>query len=325
MDPRLVEVERHTILPDTHWRYRIPLPENSTLRRSVQQHGILSPLLLLEKDKKQYFIIDGFQRFEWIQGTRFTRIPARIYPAGQAELAFWKGLQINTSIRPLSVVEKAHVVQHIQGFRDEAIIQAILKDLAIPPKGTFLQIYREIAALPIPMQQYFHQYQFSFRQIERLRALKIETLEPWIRLAIQLRLKAQEFLNIMEMVWDIAVRENLSVAQCYQALSIDELLSREWTPQQKTTFLKNLLHQRRYPLLTRMRNRIDEAAKEIQENAPLPVKIFWDPNLETPGYHLQFYLEKEDDLHRLGELIEEPEFKNRLVQLFSVIRSMEED
>ncbi len=325
MSSRFETVPRSTVVRDSRWRYRYAALDDDRLRRSIHRSGILTPVLLLRRGAHTYAIVDGFRRLEYLQETPFSHVPARIFEPDSLDEAFWWGLQINASVRPLTVVEKAQVVQIAHTDLSSDTITRILDFLEIPCRGSILQTYREIAGFPEEFKQYLHQYHFSLRQIERLRALKVEALHPWIILARRLRLKAQEFLTLIEWVGDIAVREDLSLDQCYERLEINKILKPEWTVQQKVSFLKQLLYQRRYPVLTTIRSRVTKAVQEVRQHSPLPIDIDWDFNLETPGFGVRFYLEKEDQVYTLQSLIKNPAFTKKLIQLFKLVGTMEED
>lgn len=312
-----------SIRPDTKWKYRLD-EVDSTLTKSLKLIGVLSPLVLLQ-DKNEFVILDGFKRHRFLKDSAALKVPAFLYSSQQAKEGLLHSLALNETRRPLSVIEKSNVINIIQAIGDEDFQNKVCDFLDIPPKKQFVQKYLTINAFPDRAKHYFHGYQFSLRQIERIMPVSIQSLLSWIKLAQELNIKAQEFVQLVETVWDISIKENIAVDQLYHTLKIDELIMLRSTAQQKSTDLKNLLHQKRYPMLNSIHEKMTKQFDYIQKKSRLPMKVSWDRTLEQSGYWLNIYLEHKDSIDQLQNVLESPSLRDDLRELFKIIMHSLED
>lgn len=311
-----------SIRPDPKWKYRL-YREDAILAKSIHLAGVLSPLVLLQ-DQNGFVILDGFKRHRFLQEKAALKVPSFLYSAEQVKEGFLHGLVLNAARQPLSVVEKSNVVKIIQSIGDakgvdETFQNQIYSFLDIPPQRRFIQKYLAIHAFPEEAKQYFHEFQFSLRQIERIMPVSITALLPWIRLAQNLRIKAQEFVQLVETIWDISLQENMQVYQLYDKLGISNLLKPKQPLAQQVSTLKTFLHQERYPLLNQIQSNIERQIARIRRKSKLPIQISWDKSLEQTGYWVNIYLDNESSLSELKELLESAEMENSLRKLFHII------
>jgi hypothetical protein len=313
-----------SIRPNPKWKYRFDT-EDPILTKSLKLKGVLSPLVLLQ-DKNDFVILDGFKRFQILKDNSAFKVPAILYPAPDAKEGFLHGLLLNETRYPLSTIEKSNVVKIIQSFSDDEDFQnRIYNFLDIPYKRQFTQRYLAINAFPESAKHYFHESQFSLRQIERIAPVSIPSILPWIELARGLLMKAQEFVQLIEAIWDISIKENTAVDQLYHKFNIHEFLKPKSTAQQKSAILKALLHQRRYPMLNSIQEKMIKRSKDIHKKSRLPIQISWDKTLEQSGYWLNIYLEHQNSIDQLQHFFESPELRNDLKKLFGIIMHSPED
>lgn len=308
-----------SIRPDPKWKYRLDHQKDQILAKSMNLAGVLSPLVLLQ-DQNDFVILDGFKRHRFLQDNAALKVPSFLYSMQQAREGFLHGLVLNEARQPLSVIEKSNVMRIIQSFaHDEDFQKKVYNFLNIPPQKQFIEKYLTINSLPDESKHYFHDFQFSLRQIERVLPVSIQPLLPWIRLAQELNIKAQEFVQLVEIVQDLSIKGNTSADELYKKLGIKELIKRELTTQQKVFKLKDYLCQKRFPMLHQIQERVTEHVARIQKNSKLPVEITWDKKLEQSGYWFNIYLDNKNSLKNLKELFESSELDNELRKLFEII------
>ncbi len=307
------------ITRDPALRYRLHAV-TPQLERSIQLSGIMTPVVVT-RGESGWLLLDGHLRLDVAHKIPLETIPVTVVP--DIATGLLQSVWVNHAQEPLSVVEKARVRAVLAQFISDERLQEVLQFLDVPTRR-MQQLLLEIANYPLEVQQYFHEQQFSLKQIERLRSLKIEKLLPWIELARQLRIKAPEFQQIIEMVWDISVREDCSIEACYRYLNVDQLLEGQWTVQQKVQRLKQYLMEHRFPLLTRMRKLLEQRSQPLQRLSPVPLRIQWDRNLEEMGIWLQFFVEDVQDIKKLEDLMKNPEFLTGVKQLLETFTQTKE-
>jgi hypothetical protein len=307
-----------SIQPDPKWKYRFD-KEDSILSKSLKLKGALSPLVLLQ-DKNHFVVLDGFKRFQILKDNSASKVPAVLYSVSDAKDGFLHGLLLNETRYPLSTIEKSNVVKIMQTFSDDEGFQShVYNFLDIPTKGQFIKKYLSINAFPEEAKKYFHKFQFSLRQIERITPISISSLLPWIQLAHELHLKSQEFVNLIEIICDISINKNEPIDKLYKELKINDILKQDSTPQQKSSNLKSYLHEKRYPMLTSIQKEVTDQVNQIQKKSNLPIQVGWDKTLEQTGYWFTIYLESDDSIAQLQNLLESNELGDDLKKLFKII------
>lgn len=317
-----------SIRPDPKWKYRLYEVvdlnrEDPVLAKSMTLAGVLSPLVLLQ-DQNDFVILDGFKRHRFLEDNAALKVPSFLYSIQQAKEGFLHGLVLNEARQPLSVIEKSNVVKIVQSFSnakgvDEDFQNQIYDFLDIPPQRQFIRKYLAINAFPDSAKKYFHEFQFSLRQIERIMPVSIPGLLLWIELAQGLRIKAQEFVQLVEIIWDISLRENTPVDQLYENLGIKELFKSNQPISQQLSDLKDFMYQKRYPLLHQIQGRIEKQIAQVRKESKLPLQISWDKNLEQSGYWINIYLDNENTITDFRKLLESSELEDGLKKLFRII------
>ena len=312
------------IRTDPKWKYQFD-EEDPILNKSLKLTGVLSPLVLLH-DKDEYAILDGFKRHRFLKDNAAVKVPAFLYSNQQAKEGLLHSLALNETRHPLTTIEKSNVVKLTRSFNgDEDFQNKVCDFLDIPFKRQFIQKYLTINAFAEKAKHYFHEYQFSLRQIDRVIPVSIESLLSWINLAEELHIKAQEFVQLVETIWDISIRENIAIDQLYHAFKVDELLRPQSTAQQKSANLKNFLHQKRYPMLNNIQEKMTHQFERVQKYGQLPMKLSWDKTLEQSGYWLNIHLEHQNSVDQLKTSFESPELRSDLKKLFKIIMNNPED
>jgi hypothetical protein len=312
------------IRPDPKWKYHLD-GEDSILTKSLKLTGVLSPLVLLQ-NTDEYLVLDGFRRYRFLRDQSVREIPAFLYSMHHAQDGLLHSLVLNETNSALTTIEKSNVVRIIQSFNDDEGFQnKVYNFLNIPPKRQFIRRYLTISAFPDSAKHYFHEFQFSMRQIERIMPVSIQSLVNWIELAQELHIKAQEFVRLVETIWDISIRDDIPVDHLYDRFKICDLLRQNATAQQKSANLKDILNQKRYPILNSIERRMTLQFDRIRMNSPLPMKVSWDKTLEQSGYWLEIYLEHYDSVDQLQSFFESPEWRNDLKKPFKLMMHSPED
>ncbi len=156
------------------WEYRLDI-RDSHLLKSLEIKGVLSPFILVQQ-KNKFCLIDGFKRYRFFNNRTVSTIPAMLYSEENVEDAFFHGIILNETQRPLSVIEKSHVIKILHQFEKEEYRSKIYDFLGIPNKKRFIQKYLHINKLPHYSKKYFHEFQFGLRQIERILPSSISSL-----------------------------------------------------------------------------------------------------------------------------------------------------
>jgi len=311
------------IKADPRWEYRRGADDHS-LPRSLKIKGVLSPFIMVQQENR-FCLVDGFKRHRLISKDKVSTVPAWLYAQDKVEEGFFHGLILNSSQRPLNIIEKSSVVRIVNQVGSEDFQRKIYDYLDMPNNPRFIHKYLEIDQLPEFAKEYFHQFQFSFRQLERVLPVSFSQLQPWINAAKQIRIKAQDFVSLVEILSDISLRENIGINTLFNVLEIEELINKNWTQQQKSACLKKHLHQKRFPMLHRIQKNMEEHVRSIQKSSSIPLEFMWDKSLESPGFWLKIHLMDERKIEELQSLVQQHQFIADLKKLFDLIFDLSEE
>lgn len=111
----LLEIELEKIVPNEYQPRRIFNPEKlQELADSIREHGIIQPIVVVERENDKYEIIVGERRFRASQIAGLAKIPAYINPGLEAEAKLELALIENIQRADLNPIEEAKAFQRLQ-------------------------------------------------------------------------------------------------------------------------------------------------------------------------------------------------------------------
>ncbi|RMG62578.1 MAG: hypothetical protein D6715_12120 [Calditrichaeota bacterium] len=294
---------------------------DADLEAQLDAVGIVQPLIGVHT-ADGVGLLDGFRRYEWLARQEPRKVLVQVFPKGQMGRAFVSALSVNHWTRPLSIVEKARALRLARAHLGDEVGEEAARLLEVPPVRKIRQLLAWIDQLPAPARRWLHSARCSVRQVERLRAVKILESPCWLEAAESLNLKAQEFVNLAEQLWEIALRDGSSLDQLYQKLGVDALLGDRRTVQQKQQTLKQRIEETRFPLLKAIQQNVQQQLQQLPRPTGQTIRFTWDPTLERTGVGLQTWIASEADLERLQKLLGDWKFRSSLKQVLKNIQQI---
>lgn len=140
-----LDVPLDLIDPDPENR---PADLNDAFVESVQQHGVLQPVLLKPTDDGRYRLIAGERRYSAAARVGLATIPATIRVADEATAAVWQAVE-NLHRQDLRPSEEARQVARIMaaGMKQKALAAALNKPLS------WVRARLALVALPVEIQE----------------------------------------------------------------------------------------------------------------------------------------------------------------------------
>ncbi len=294
--------------------------DDTALQHSIQAFGVINPILAVRKNG--IIILDGFRRFRAARKSGLPQIPAVIYPEDRLEDCFLCALQLNFIERTLTAVELLRLIyiagQEFSNFFKSKITQMLR--LANFPDVYSLSLH--VAQLPDWMQLYFFRAKFSMKAIEKIRQYPVDQYESWIKMTDSLNFKETEFLQTLENIRDISLRDRVAISDIWNILKIPDLLGKKLTTQQKVQHLKDVINRYRFPISTGVNKKLTSAAKLLEKGVQGNLSISWDRTLENPAFYITFRILAGQSIDQFNHLLSRAEFRKGLIDMMNVMENI---
>lgn len=259
------------------------------LVRSIENSGLIYPVLVVEGDGGKMDVVVGFRRILALKSLKCEKAPMKdLSDVGLSPLDLLLfNLYDNLSVRSFNDVEKGMILNRLKSHLPEKeILNRYMPLLGLPPREETRRIYEKLEALDPALKASRADEELSLKTIKALLETDPESrsvLFDWIK---DLKFNFNQQLLLIENTRDISINENMTIPQVLREKSLtgvreDEKLN---TPQKAKRVLA-VLRSRRFPLLTRA----EEAFEKKVSNLGLPekVKISHPPFFENPHYRLE--------------------------------------
>lgn len=289
---RIKSVSPGEILPDRSLRYRDPLDQwrgALALRRSIQRHGVLDPVLLRETPAGLQ-MVSGFRRLQVATEERLTGIPAQVVQ-GDAGQLFVQVVESHSG-QDSSVREQARAVAVglELGWSVRRVARDLLPALGLEPSANLASRYARLRGLPVELMDLLAVKSFSLRRHLPFCDLPRADCQLLAAVATGLGLGGRQIEEVSTELREVAAREGLALAQVVQQLELDQ-------QEQVTTEALARLEQRRYPEASRRRRQIGELGRELAQGR---VDVRFDRNFTRDGVDLSFHVNSVQQLRELS-------------------------
>lgn len=286
---------------DDTFRIRRVYPD--TLRRSIEEQGVKTPLLVVEHNGSLQ-LVSGWGRYRFAASD--APLPAYVLPTSTPIEELWDR-HITDNDR-WNVVEAARVLERLRQLPtldDQCIVRKKLPLLGIRPANDLFQNYLRLLRLPQVAHDFIERENLPLRRASLFAKLPATALPTFFVHADNLRWTLNEVSEVLELVAETAEREQVSV---------DEILNAACTGQDKSAAL-TYLRQRRFPELARYQKQLAGLMDDL--NFSVPVRVEWDRRLEKPGIRLIAELDDADALQILCREMESQH--DRLKRFFDIL------
>ena len=292
------------------------LPNFKRLRSSIEEIGLIQPVLLREKPSG-YQIVCGFRRISAFHELRIPEIESRVFGAKEIDEfnLFSISLHENLTTRGFNTVEIAIALEkmvHLFPMDRVAVANTFLPLFSLEPNEKILNTYLSLAQMEDGVKSYVLREKVSRSNIRRL-----ATLNPHDRIAIlslisPLKLSESRLREVLILLEEISRRNQCTEKDIVQRPEIQAILSRkEFTPSQKTDRLKKTLMDLRYPRMREMEERFEGKKREL--NLPSNISLHHPPFFEGKELRAEFQFETIEEFRSivssLSSLADKKEFQ----------------
>jgi hypothetical protein len=294
-------------------------PDQQCFVRSCEKLGIVNPVILFRDRESLFHLVDGLKRVQYAGHKQLKTLAAVVLPEYTPATEIVTLILLNRkSVIEASIINRIRFIRFalLSGAPESWVVDTVCPSFGLKPHSSFLKECGQIESLPAELQHFSHEKRFSLKQLLNLACYPPEVLQQLVQWNADLHLTASVMDEIASGLKDYLAFQNLRLEEFLADPEVDSLLCSSLSPRSKTEKLRQLLYEKRFPVLSQANAKI----RECIENLKLPgnMTIDWDRTLENRriGITLQLNdgkqwpeilkrLGKDDLTHTFGKILNE--------------------
>lgn len=269
-------------------------PDLQKLRSSIQETGLIQPVLLRKKPGG-YQIICGFRRISVTKALGRLEVESRVFEEKEMDefRLFSLSLHENLTTRGFNAVEKAVALDkliHRFQIHRAVVINTFLPFFSLEPNEKILSTFLSLVQMEDEIKTYVLKEEVSRGNIRRLSALTPDDRMALLSLISPLKLGENRLRELLTLLEETSRRSHATVREIAAQPELQAVLSqKELTPSQKTERIKKVLTDLRYPKLSQLEKAFEKKRKDL--DLPSNISLHHPPFFEGKGLKIEFQFE----------------------------------
>ncbi len=277
--------------------------------KSLEQNGILIPILLQVVPGKKYRIIDGFKRISWLtsnntasdQKQQETPIPCFILPESmpEREATNIRLETLSTSSDNFSGIQIGRVLKQFQDsdFTTEEIAAQVLPRLGLKPSARLvrqlLDLHNVLKTMTLPESL----LQLGSEDLLPLLKFSQSALPDLAALSERMEVGGKKWRNLLQVLDEVSRLREISANEVLKLPEILEIIGRSSLQAPvRYRLLKQQLDTWRYPELSDLRQRFEQGRQRL--NLSPRITLESDPYFENDDLTLSFKIRSVQELRK---------------------------
>jgi len=304
------------------------LPDIGKLRSSIEEVGLIQPVLLRKK-KDRHQIICGFRRISVMKELGKSEIESKVFEEDERDefQLFSLSLHENLTTRGFNAVEKAIALDKwIHRFQIDpaAVVKTFLPLFSLEPNEKILNTYLSLAQMEDEIKTYVLKEEVSRSNIRRLSTLTSDNRMAVLSLVSPLKLGENRLRETLTLLEEVSRRNQCQEKDIVQRSEIQAVLfQKELTPSQKSERIKKVLMGLRYPKLNQLEKAFEKKKRDL--NLPSNISLQHPSFFEGKRLKIEFQFETTDEyratISSLSLLADKKEFGEMLEDEHQNIRT----
>ncbi len=277
--------------------------------KSLEQNGILIPILLQVVPGKKYRIIDGFKRISWLtsnntasdQKQQETPIPCFILPESmpEREATNIRLETLSTSSGNFSGIQIGRVLKQFQDsdFTTEEIAAQVLPRLGLKPSARLvrqlLDLHNVLKTMTLPESL----LQLGSEDLLPLLKFSQSALPDLAALSERMEVGGKKWRNLLQVLDEVSRLREIAADEVLKLPEILEIIGRSSLQAPvRYRLLKQQLDTWRYPELSDLRQRFEQGRQRL--NLSPRITLESDPYFENDDLTLSFKISSVQELRK---------------------------
>ena len=277
--------------------------------KSLEQNGILIPILLQVVPGKKYRIIDGFKRISWLTSNNTasdqkqleTPVPCFILPEAipEREATKIRLEPLSTSSGNFSGIQIGRVLKQFQDsdFTTEEIAAQVLPRLGLKPSARLvrqlLDLHNVLKTMTLPESL----LQLGSEDLLPLLKFSQSALPDLAALSERMEVGGKKWRNLLQVLDEVSRLREMSADEVLKLPEILEIIGRSSLQAPlRYRLLKQQLDTWRYPELSDLRQRFEQGRQRL--NLSPRITLESDPYFENDDLTLSFKISSVQELRK---------------------------
>ena len=318
----LKEIELNSInFSDDEFLISYPLKYDN-VKESIEKIGLINPPILYVGDAymrplrlNKFKIVSGFKRVFALRDLDRKKISCFIISNNYTAIELLQLSILDNSLnRQFNPIEKSIAINKLGKYvPKDNILNNYFKYLGLEPSEKLYILYESLISLEDDIKLAIANNELSERSGANLLGFSKKDRLALFDFLVQLKPSVSKQNEIIELVFEISKRENISVKNVIRAGEIDTIFSnKKLSVIQKLERVREYLKKRRYPQLTKLEEEFESLKKSIGISQDM--KFYPPAFFEGNNYEMYLSFSKISQLKKqitiLNKMIDSEELKN---------------
>ena len=240
----------------TNFSWGVPA---DSLQQSIEEVGLIHPVTLVPLGKS-FRIVCGHKRIKIVSQLKIKEIPARILsPAPDEEVMLMLNLSENQFLHQYSAIEKGLILSKLSTVKipEIRIIEKYMPMLGLEKSKKLLDDYLGTKQLTTGLKTLLHEMNVPVRIFSVLFNWNTESAIAAERFFSVLRPGVNKWRDLLEWVDEISTRDEITPLDLFELPELQSTLNQnDLAPNVRYDRIRQILHSRRYPILSDLRVRL---------------------------------------------------------------------
>ncbi len=294
---------------------------HAPLESSFQELGVLQPLLV-KKIAGKYHLMDGFKRLAFLIESRVNLVSCTVLLESDQNEKHCEISHFNIALHESGLNKESRFVDKLRcvisatqsGVSHQQVLDFFLPALGFDAHDRVLRRLESIAKLPETVLSFCAEKNFSMKQCYHLTRHPSGVVDLVFSWRQQLFLTAAVINELCESLKDHLRAHELTMDAFRQDSEVFSLLDSNLSPQEKAKQLRQLIHLRRYPLLTKINQTMVESKAAMQ--LPKQANLAWDSTLENREIKIMVVVKEPEEWRQVIKQLQSDSVNQGIESLF---------
>ena len=230
-----------------------------SLKQSIEEIGVIHPVTLVPLGKS-FRIVCGHKRIKIVSQLKIKEIPARILsPAPDEEAMLMLNLSENQFLHQYSDIEKGLILSKLYTVKipEIRIIEKYMPMLGLEKSKKLLDDHLKANQLLLGLKTLLHEMNVPLRTFSVFFNWNAKSAMAAERFFSALRPGVNKWRDLLEWVEEISTRDEITPLDLFELPGLQSVLNQnDLAPNVRYDRIRQILHSRRYPILSDLRVRL---------------------------------------------------------------------
>jgi hypothetical protein len=230
-----------------------------SLKQSIEEIGVIHPVTLVPLGN-DFRIVCGHKRIKIVSQLKIKEIPARILsPATDEEAMLILNLSENQFLHQYSDIEKGLILSKLYTVKilEIRIIEKYMPMLGLEKSKKLLDDHLKANQLLLGLKTLLHEMNVPLRTFSVFFNWNTKSAMAAERFFSALRPGANKWRDLLEWVEEISTRDEITPLDLFELPELQSVLNQnDLAPNVRYDRIRQILHSRRYPILSDLRVRL---------------------------------------------------------------------